>query len=128
MISPVVVSVPVCTENEDVERFGQAQWCTLFSAERTPTEAFTAGIVEIVPDEQLKLHRHAPPELYYTLAGEGIVLIDGQEYVVRANIALFIPGNTWHSIRNTGQTLLRIFYVFPVDSFDEVEYIFAVND
>lgn len=108
--------------NDDLH--GRVQWRTLFSAERTPTEALTAGVAEILPGHELKVHRHTPPELYYLLAGEGIVTIDGVEYPVSADTSVFIPGNAAHGLRNTGQSTLRFFYAFAVNSFDEVEYIF----
>jgi hypothetical protein len=39
--------------------------------------------------------------------------------------AVFIPGMAEHGIRQTGTELLRLFYGFPVDSFDSVEYLFS---
>lgn len=36
----------------------------------------------------------------------------------------FIPGNALHSCENTGTSDLRIAYVFAVDSFEEVEFVF----
>ena len=122
--NPVVLQGAGCEEGWDDEQHGRVQWRTLFSAERTPTEALTAGVAEIGPGDQLKVHRHSPPELYYLLAGEGVVTIEGVEYPVRTNAAVFIPGNAAHGLRNTGQTTLRFFYVLAVNSFSEVEYIF----
>ncbi len=121
---PIILHEASCKEGWDDELHGRIQWCTLFSAERTPTEALTAGVAEIMPGNQLKVHRHAPPELYYLLAGKGVVTIDGVEYLVSADTAVFIPGNAAHGLRNTGQTTLRFFYAFAVNSFSEVEYIF----
>ena len=121
---PVILNETSCKEGWDDELHGRIQWCTLFSAGRTPTEALTAGVAEIMPGNQLKVHRHAPPELYYVLAGKGVVTIDGVEYLVSADTAVFIPGNAAHGLRNTGQTTLRFFYAFAVNSFSEVEYIF----
>jgi quercetin dioxygenase-like cupin family protein len=122
----VILHEAGCQEGWADELHGRVQWRTLFSAERTPTEALTAGVAEIEPGDQLKVHRHAPPELYYLLAGEGMVTIDGIEYPVETGAAVFIPGNAAHGIRNIGPTLLRFFYAFAVNSFDEVEYIFDV--
>ena len=77
-----------------------------------------------MPDDQLKVHRHALPELYYILTGSGVVTIDGVQHPVSADTAVFIPGNVAHGLRNTGQTILRFLYVFAVDSFSKVEDIF----
>jgi quercetin dioxygenase-like cupin family protein len=121
---PVILPETGCEEGWDDELRGRVRWRALFSAGRTPTEAMTAGVAEIMPGDQLKVHRHAPPELYYLLAGQGVVTIDGVDYPVEAGTAVFIPGNAAHGLRNTGQTTLRLFYVFAVNSFSEVEYIF----
>jgi mannose-6-phosphate isomerase-like protein (cupin superfamily) len=122
---PVILYEDGCTEEWDDELHGRVQWRTLFSAERTSTEGLTTGIVQIMAGNELKVHRHAPPEVYYFLAGEGIMSVDGKEYPVMAGTAVFIPGNAAHGLRNTGTTTLRAFYTFPVDSFSKVNYIFS---
>ncbi|MCB8978163.1 MAG: hypothetical protein H6657_12140 [Ardenticatenaceae bacterium] len=35
---------------------------------------------------------------------------------------VFIPGDAPHGLRNTGSEVLRLLYVFAVDSLDEVVY------
>jgi mannose-6-phosphate isomerase-like protein (cupin superfamily) len=121
---PVIVHDAGCEEFWDDDLHGRVQWRTLFSNEHTPTDSFTAGVAEIRPKDRLKVHRHAPPELYYVIAGEGVLTIDDVQHPVRANSAVFIPGNSAHGIRSTGQSTLRFFYVFPVNSFGDVEYTF----
>jgi mannose-6-phosphate isomerase-like protein (cupin superfamily) len=98
-------------------------WRTLTSADRTPTRALTTGVCEIAPGGELLLHRHAPLELYYFLEGTGVVTLDTVDHAVRAGSTVYIPGNTPHRIRNNGAVPLRLFYVFPVDAFGEVEYV-----
>jgi mannose-6-phosphate isomerase-like protein (cupin superfamily) len=122
---PVILHEGPCDERWDDERRGRVQWRTLFSAESTPTEGLTAGIIKIMAGNQLEVHRHAPPEVYYFLAGKGVLSVDGREYPVRRGTAVFIPGNADHGLRNTGTIPLRAFYTFPADSFSEVTYLFA---
>jgi oxalate decarboxylase/phosphoglucose isomerase-like protein (cupin superfamily) len=43
---------------------------------------------------------------------------------VEVGSAVFIPDNVFHSLANTGASDLRFAYVFPANSFDEVEYVF----
>jgi mannose-6-phosphate isomerase-like protein (cupin superfamily) len=85
----------------------------------------TCGVAEFQPGEWLGLHRHAPPEVYYVIAGAGLMSLDGREFPVKAGSTVFIPGMAEHGIRQTGSGALRLFYAFPVDSFDSVEYLFA---
>lgn len=97
-------------------------WRTLTSADRTPTRHLTSGVCQIEPGGDLALHRHPPLELYYFLEGTGVVTLGGAERPVRPGSTIYIPGGTPHGVRNTGSAPLRLFYVFPVDSFSEVEY------
>lgn len=103
---------------------GRTRWKTLLSADRTPTEAMTVGITEIEPGQanEIFLHQHAQPEVYYILAGHGVVQISGEEYDLQPGSLVFIPGDAPHGLRNTGNEVLRLLYVFAVDSLDQVVY------
>ena len=129
-IRPIVVDEQNCElEGWADAAPGAVTWRTLLSADRTPTSDMTVGVAEIAPGaaDQGVAHRHPPAEVYYILAGEGVVTIDGVEHPVRSGSTLFIPGNAWHRTRNTGAGTLRLFYVFAVDSFADVEYTFATG-
>jgi mannose-6-phosphate isomerase-like protein (cupin superfamily) len=106
---------------------GRLRWRTLFSKGATPTEGMTCGVAEFQPGERLGLHRHAPAEIYYIFAGAGVMSLDGREIPVKAGTAVFIPGMAEHGMRQTGTEVLRLFYAFPVDSFDGVEYVFSAT-
>ena len=102
-------------------------WRTLFSADRTPTNALTLGVAELPAGHATPIltHRHAQVEAYYILSGDGIVSIAGVEHRVRAGSAVFLPGDVEHGAVNTGAETMRLLYVFAADSFDQVEYRFS---
>jgi len=104
---------------------GRLRWRTLISRGATPSEGVTCGVAEFEPGEWLGLHRHAPPEVYYVVAGAGLISLEGRDIPVGAGSAVFIPGMAEHGIRQTGTEVLRLFYAFPVDSFDGVDYLFS---
>lgn len=104
---------------------GRVGWRTLFSGGTTATDALTAGLADLEPGDWLGLHRHAPAEIYYVLEGKGILIIDKAEHQVGPGSAVFIPGDAEHGIRNSGENVLRFVYVFPTDSFADVEYRFS---
>jgi len=114
----------VPTDGWDDPGKGRLRWRTLFSRGATPTDGITCGVAELGPGDWLGLHRHAPAEVYYVLAGAGIVTLNGVEQPVGPGSAVFIPGMAEHGIRQTGAERLRFFYAFPVDSFDRIEYLF----
>ncbi|HVP98157.1 MAG TPA: cupin domain-containing protein [Roseiarcus sp.] len=81
---------------------GRIRWCTLFFKGGTPTDGITCGVAEDGAGDCLGLHRHAPPEIYYVIAGEGIVTLNGEETPVKAGSAVFIPAMAEHGVRQTG--------------------------
>ena len=110
---------------EEVAQRGLVYWRTLVSGDVTHSEALTMGIAKIPPAGALHEHRHRQAEIYLILQGTGSVRIDGKTRPVRAGSAVFIPGNAVHSCENTGAADLRFAYVFPANSFEEVEYVFG---
>ena len=111
--------------DEEVIRKGLVYWKTLVSGDVTRSDALTMGVAKIPPGEALHEHRHRQAEIYLILQGTGSVRIDGKTRPVRAGSAVFIPGNAVHSCENTGASDLRFAYVFPANSFQEVEYVFG---
>ncbi len=113
---------------EDLAR-GDASWFTLFSADLTPTERMSVGLMELEPGGTgLKPHRHEQPEIYHVVAGTGLLTIDGVETIIGQGCTAFIPGDAEHGIRNRGADVLRVFYVFPTDRFADVVYRFPADD
>lgn len=103
---------------------GTLRWTTLFSAPRTPTDSLVCGIARMQPGEHFALHRHPHPEVYFGLAGEAEVLIDGQSHRLAPGIALYIPGNALHGVPRC-EAPVSWFYTFAADSFNEIDYHFA---
>ncbi len=104
---------------------GTASWFTLFSSDITPTTAMSAGIMELPPHGGiLEPHRHPQAEIYFVAEGEGLLTVEGVETRIASGTAVFIPGDAEHSVRNDATVTLKIFYVFPTDSFAEVVYSF----
>jgi quercetin dioxygenase-like cupin family protein len=108
----------------DAER-GEVSFRTVFGAQRVTPELI-AGVTDLQPGGWLGHHRHAPAEIYYVIAGEGTLTIDGEERAVVAGTAAYIPGNSGHGIRNTGDAPLRFFYAFAMGgSADGIDYRFT---
>ena len=124
---PFVIHEKACAfEGGDEPAPGRVRWRTLLSADRTPSDSLTLGVAELDPGEarDFRPHRHAQPEVYYILSGEGIVSLSGAEHPVWPGTTIFIPGDAAHGARNTGSEVLRLLYVFPADSFDQIRYEF----
>jgi len=103
---------------------GTLRWKTLLSGDVTPSDSLVCGIAMMQAGDHFALHRHAQPEVYFGLGGEGIVMIDGQPHRLAPGIALFIPGNVLHGVPEVAAPL-RWFYTFACDRFDQIHYEFA---
>jgi len=98
------------------------RWRTLLSGERTPTRSISMGILELPPGSRLDAHHHAPPEVYFVTDGSGNLLIGDEQRAVRAGDVVYIPGDHVHGIKNTGDELLKLMWMFPTDTWPEIEY------
>jgi mannose-6-phosphate isomerase-like protein (cupin superfamily) len=109
---------------EEIPQKGLVFWKTLISKGITRSENLTLGIANLPPGGALREHRHTQEEVYLVLEGSGLVRVGDEELIVGAGSAVFVPGDALHSCENTGTSDLRVAYVFPADSFEEVEYVF----
>ncbi len=104
--------------------FGTVQWRTLFCADRTATAGIVMGVAEFGAGGTLNAHRHAPAEVYFGLSGSGTVTVDGVAHEIAPNIAVYIPENAEHETV-AGPEGLKFLYVFPRNTFAEVDYRFT---
>ena len=54
--------------------------------------------------------------------GEGTVEIEGRAAIIGPGSAIFKPGNAKHRTSNTGSAPLRFVFVFPTETFEEIQY------
>ncbi|MCP4351444.1 MAG: cupin domain-containing protein [Desulfobacterales bacterium] len=111
-------------EDENLKNLSPVIWKTLISKDKTCSYGIVAGVFEVAPGKALLRHYHAEEEAYYILTGKGVLEIDDETYTVTSGTAFFIPGNAKHSLSNTGKCKLKVLYMFPADSFGEIDYSF----
>ncbi|SDF12976.1 hypothetical protein SAMN04488105_11312 [Salipiger thiooxidans] len=106
--------------------FGTERWRTLFSGDRRPTRGMVPGIAEFALSGTLLPHRHGHgyEKICFGLSGGGVVPIDGVPHPLGPEVALYFPED---AERGTvaGPGGLRFLYVFPRDSFADVEHRFS---
>jgi quercetin dioxygenase-like cupin family protein len=98
------------------------RWRTLVSGDRTPTRCISMGTLELPPGSSLDAHHHAPPEVYFVTDGRGTVLLGGEPRPVQAGDVVYIPGDCVHGVKNTGDALLKLVWMFATDTWPEIEY------
>jgi mannose-6-phosphate isomerase-like protein (cupin superfamily) len=115
-------------EEWDDEVRGRCRFVTLFSGDSTSTRELTTGLGVLPVDGWLGAHRHTATETYFVLSGSGIVRLEGVDHPVGAGSAVFVPGDTEHGVRNTGDAELRIFYAFAAHAMSDIEYHFSTEE
>ncbi len=74
----------------------------------------------VAPGKRLSYQRHAHrAEHWFVVAGEGTVVVDGEERPVRSGQAVDVPLGAAHRIGNTGADPLVFIEVQHGDSFSE---------
>ena len=69
--------------------------------------AFSLAIAEVEPGHRTHRHRLAQTEVYYVVAGSGVVHIDGEQRQVGAGDAVLIQPRQVQWIENTGTETLK---------------------
>jgi oxalate decarboxylase/phosphoglucose isomerase-like protein (cupin superfamily) len=104
---------------------GEISFRTAIGDGSTDTRDLCSGVAHLAVGGWLGLHRHAAPEVYQMVTGQGVVILDGAEHVVQAGSAVYIPSGSEHGIRNTGDEPLEFVYVYQTDSIKQFEYIWS---
>jgi mannose-6-phosphate isomerase-like protein (cupin superfamily) len=84
--------------------------------DRTRRLPMIAGVFDLDAPIHYTRHYHDQPEVYYVLAGEGIVYVGDAEHRVRRGSALYIGGRVVHGADSLGTEPLSIFYVYGCES------------
>jgi mannose-6-phosphate isomerase-like protein (cupin superfamily) len=71
------------------------------------------------PGDHVLLHTHPVEEVLTFLAGDGEATLGPEVVPVSAGMSLYIPAESVHSFRNTGEDVLHVMVIFPVAHFAE---------
>ncbi|UOM37199.1 cupin domain-containing protein [Acuticoccus sp. I52.16.1] len=108
------------TWNDQIEgEYPGVTWGSVFSETAAPG----IGLFEIAPGAELPKHHHTPDEIYFVVSGEGTVKIYNRTHRLAPGTTVHIPSNAAHVTVNTGESPLRILYMFPGASFSQVDYV-----
>lgn len=66
------------------------------------SEQLAMGVVYMLPGEELPPHSHSNEEAYFILSGVGEMKVDGEEILLEKNLSIYMPANSVHMTKNTG--------------------------
>ena len=76
------------------------------------SKTLTMGISTFQPGSVIPLHSHNVEEAITILEGDGIAIIDGQEFPVRPHDTTFVPPGVPHHFRNESGAVMRFLWVY----------------
>ena len=109
-------------EWSSTEKYPGVRWKFLIDSDFDGTSGLSLGFAEIAPGGNLILHYHSPAEIYVVTSGTGILNKSGELERIKKGDVVYIAGNTEHALKNNGKETLELYWIFPTDSFSEVEY------
>jgi len=104
------------------DKYPGVRWKLLIDADFMGSSGLSLGFVEIAPGGDLTLHYHSPSEIYVITNGKGILNKSGELEEIKKGDVVYIAGNAKHALKNVGTETLEFYWVFPTDTFSEVEY------
>tara|TARA_B100001121_G_C18311679_1_gene444508 strand:+ start:70 stop:444 length:375 start_codon:yes stop_codon:yes gene_type:complete len=106
------------------DKYPGVRWKFLIDADFTKSSGLSLGFAEIAPDGDLVLHYHSPAELYVITEGIGMLNKSGEIQEIKKGDVVYIAKNAKHALKNNGKETLKFYWIFPTDTFSEVEYFY----
>lgn len=98
-------SEPSVVGRDDVEGFiapDRSEIRELIRPESSAAQHLSFAEATVAPGESTLRHHHVTSEeVYWVVAGEGVVTLGGEEHLVGPGDTSLVPPGTWHSVRNT---------------------------
>ena len=104
------------------EKYPGVRWKFLIDADFMGSSGLSLGFAEIAPGGNLTLHYHSPAEIYVVTGGNGILNKSGELEEIKKGDVVYIEGNAKHGLKNVGTEILEFYWIFPTNTFSEVEY------
>jgi len=76
-------------------------------------ENFAMRMFELQPGGHTPLHTHPHEHEVFVIQGLGVFVYEGQEHPFGAEDVIFVPPNTEHRFKNTGDSVLRLICIIP---------------
>ena len=76
-------------------------------------ENFAMRMFELQPGGHTPLHTHPHEHEVFVIEGHGVCVCEGREHEFDTEYVLFVPPDTEHRFKNTGDSLLRMLCLIP---------------
>jgi quercetin dioxygenase-like cupin family protein len=104
----------------DASISASAQFMLKVSPKNNGSQHLVAGTEELAPGAVIPKHRHlVQDEILLIQTGKAHVWLGDQESDIHAGGLVFIPENTWISLKNTGTEPIGLTFIFSAPGFEE---------
>jgi len=104
----------------DASAPASSQFMLKVSPKNNGSQHLVAGTEEVSPGATLPKHRHlAQDEIVLIHSGTAHVWLGNQERDLHAGGLVFIPSNTWVSLKNIGTEPISLTFIFSAPGFDD---------
>jgi quercetin dioxygenase-like cupin family protein len=104
----------------DASISASAQFMLKVSPKNNGSQHLVAGTEELAPGAVIPKHRHlVQDEILLIQSGKAHVWLGDQERDVHAGGLVFIPENTWISLKNTGTEPIGLTFIFSAPGFED---------
>jgi mannose-6-phosphate isomerase-like protein (cupin superfamily) len=106
------------------------RWKTLFDENHGNHPEMNYGTMKVPENVRYSRHFHDQPEIFFTIAGRGVMFSGEDTMEVKPGCAIYVPKRRIHGAQNTRKETLRQIWVYgteqesPEWSWDPVEDIF----
>ena len=104
------------------EKYPGVRWKFLIDADFMGSSGLSLGFAEIAPGGHLTLRYHSPAEIYVVTGGKGMLNKSGELEEIKKGDVVYIAANAKHALKNIGNETLEFYWIFPTNTFSEVEY------
>ena len=106
------------------DKYPGVRWKFLIDSDYTESSGLSLAFAEIAPGGDLILHYHSPAEISVITDGTGTLNKSGKLHEIKKGDVVYIAKNAKHALKNNGKEILKFYWIFPTNSFSEVEYFY----
>lgn len=104
----------------DKSTVAASQFLLKVSPKNNGSQHLVLGTEELLPNARIPKHKHLiQDEILLIQTGTAHVWLGDKDSEVHAGAMVFIPSNTWISLKNTGTEPVNLVFVFSAPGFDE---------
>ena len=104
----------------DKSTVASSQFLLKVSPKNNGSQHLVAGTETILPGARIAKHKHLiQDEILIVDSGKARVFLGEREADVEAGAMVFIPSDTWISLKNTGTEPVNVIFVFSAPGFEE---------